>query len=135
MSTNYLSDKSLDFWYDFLGLNYYMYLVKEKIQLVLKFQYYCFSVFKTFRFKEIDQYSAFMLTKLTSRISVALRRFLFTSICGIDIVFRHTVLKKKIAKLEFMPTCILEIREIRKINGYMYIFNFDRITRFKNYDF
>lgn len=65
MSTNYLSDKSLDFWYDFLGLNYYMYLVKEKIQLALKFQYYCFSVFKTFRFKEIDQYCAFMLTKLT----------------------------------------------------------------------
>lgn len=75
-----------------------MYLVKEKIQLVLKFQYYCFSVFKTFRFKEIDQYCAFMLTKLTSRIFVALRRFLFTSICGIDIVFRHTVLKKKNCK-------------------------------------
>lgn len=135
MSTNYLSDKSLNFWYDFLGLNYYMYLVKEKIQLALKFQYYCFSVFKTFRFKEIDQYCAFMLTKLTSRIFVALRRFLFTSICGIDIIFRHTVLKKKIAKLEYMPTCILEIREIRKIYGYMYIFNFDRIIRFKNYDF
>lgn len=117
MSTNYLSDKSLNFWYDFLGLNYYMYLVKEKIQLALKFQYYCFSVFKTFRFKEIDQYCAFMLTKLTSRIFVALRRFLFTSICGIDIIFRHTVLKKKIAKLEYMPTCILEIREIRKIYG------------------
>lgn len=112
-----------------------MYLVKEKIQLALKFQYYCFSVFNTFRFKEIDQYCAFMLTKLTSRIFVALRRFLFTSICGIDIIFRHTVLKKKIAKLEYMPTCILEIREIRKIYGYMYIFNFDRIIRFKNYDF
>lgn len=73
-----------------------MYLVKEKIQLALKFQYYCLSVFKTFRFKEIDQYCAFMQTKLTSRIFVALRRFLFTSICGIDIVFRHTVLKKKL---------------------------------------
>lgn len=75
-----------------------MYLVKEKIQLALKFQYYCLSVFKTFRFKEIDQYCAFMLTKLTLRIFVASRRFLFTSICGIDIVFRHTVLKKKICK-------------------------------------
>lgn len=112
-----------------------MYLVKEKIQLALKFQYYCLSVFKTFRFKEIDQYCAFMQTQLTSRIFVALRRFLFPSICGIDIVFRHTVLKKKIAKLEYMRTCILEIREIRKIYGYMYIFNFDRIIRFKNYDF
>lgn len=34
-----------------------------------------------------------------------------------------------------MFICILEIREIWKIYGYMYIFNFDRKIRFKNYYF
>lgn len=76
-----------------------------------------------------------MLIKLILWIFVVLCRFLFILICGIDIVFWYIVLKKKIVKLEFMFICILEIREIWKINGYMYIFNFDRIIRFKNYDF
>lgn len=77
--------------------------------------------------------SPFVLdTKLIAQIFVALRRFLFISICGIDfgstIVFRQTVLGK-MAKLGY--TCILEIREIRKF--YSYIFNFDRIINmYKN---
>lgn len=76
-----------------------------------------------------------MLIKLILWIFVVLCRFLFILICGIDIVFWYIVLKKKIVKLEYMFICILEIREIWKIYGYMYIFNFDRIIRFKNYDF
>lgn len=76
-----------------------------------------------------------MLIKLILWIFVVLCRFLFILICGIDIVFWCIVLKKKIVKLEYMCICILEIREIWKIYGYMYIFNFDRIIRFKNYDF
>lgn len=76
-----------------------------------------------------------MFIKVILWIFVVLCRFLFILICGIDIVFWYIVLKKKIVKLEYMFICILEIREIWKIYGYMYIFNFDRIIRFKNYDF
>lgn len=76
-----------------------------------------------------------MLIKLILWIFIVLCRFLFILICGIDIVFWYIVLKKKNVKLEYMFICILEIREIWKIYGYMYIFNFNRIIRFKNYDF